>query len=161
MNGIYIENYDYILSNLQNICDNHIILNNNNSKYSIYGHEIINNSEDWHIDNNLMYINFENIKYEIIKKFNLNNNTKIYALILDSQNKYINSSTNDLSFKLFLENGTELDISNMNNLKINISMPMINLDLLNYEYALYFIEQGYDIYNLKSNFYNDICSSDI
>jgi len=38
---------------------------------------------------------------------------------------------------------------------------MINLDLLNYEYALYFIEQGYDIYNLKSNFYNDICSSDI
>ena len=87
MNGIYIENYDYILSNLQNICDNHIILNNNNSKYSIYGYEIINNSEDWYIDNNLMYINFENIKNEIIKKFNLDNNTKIYALILDSQNK--------------------------------------------------------------------------
>ena len=47
MNGIYIENYDYILSNLQNICDNHIILTNNNYKYSIYGYEIINNSEDW------------------------------------------------------------------------------------------------------------------
>ena len=106
-----------------------------------------------------MYINFEGIKDKIIQKYNLDNNTDIYALILDSQSKCENASTNDISYRLLLENGTELDISHMDDLNFDLSTPMLNLELLNYEYALYFSEQGYDIYNQKSDFYNDLCSS--
>ena len=159
MNGIIIENFEYISNNIKNICDYHIIINDNILNYSIYGYELGNNTEDYFLENNLMFINFENIKKEIIKKYNLDNNTNIYALILDSQNVYINSSTNDLSFKLFLENGTELNISDMKELEITVSMPMANIDLLNYDYAVHFSEQGYDIYNSKSDFYNNRCTS--
>ena len=81
----------------------------------------------------------------------------IYALIIDIP-RYGNNSLDDFSLKLLLENGTELDINKLNELKVNISIPMKNLELLNYDYATYFSEQGYDIYNIKSNFYNDICS---
>ena len=159
MNEICIENFEYISHSIKNISDYHIIISNNKSNYRIYGYEIGNSSEEWYNENNLMYIDFKNIKKDIIKKYNLDTNTNIYALILDSQSKYSNSSTNDLSFKLFLENGTELDISDMNDLNINVSMPMTNLDLLNYEYAVYFSKQGYDIYNRKSDFYNNICTA--
>ena len=159
MNEICIENFEYISHSIKNISDYHIIISNNKSNYRIYGYEIGNSSEEWYNENNLMYIDFKNIKKDIIKKYNLDTNTNIYALILDSQSKYSNSSTNDLSFKLFLENGTELDISDMNDLNINVSMPMTNLDLLNYEYAVYFSKQGYDIYNEKSDFYNNICTA--
>jgi hypothetical protein len=159
MNGIIIENFEYILNNIKNICDYHLIINNNILNYSIYGYELGNSTDDYFLENNLMFINFENIKKEIIKKYNLDNNTNIYALILDSQNEYNNSSTNDLSFKLFLENGTELNISDMKELEITVSMPMTNIDLLNYDYAVHFSEQGYDIYNSKSDFYNDRCTS--
>ena len=59
---------------------------------------------------------------------------------------------------IFLENGTELDMSKLKNLKINISLPMNNLDSLNYDYATYFADQGYDIYDKNSDFYTNSCS---
>ena len=159
MNGIIIDNFEYISNDIKNICEHHIIIKNYILNYSLYGYEIGNNFEEYHLENNLMYINFYDIKKEILKKYNLDNNTNIYALILDSKNKYINSSTNDLSFKLFFENGTELNISDMKNFQITVSMFMTNIELLNYDYAVLFSMQGYDIYNSKSVFYNDICTS--
>ena len=35
---------------------------------------------------------------------------------------------------------------------------MTNLELLNYDYAVYFKNQGHDIYDKNSNFYTYICS---
>ena len=40
-----------------------------------------------------------------------------------------------------------------------ISSSIIKIDLANFEYAKIFEEQGYDIYNLTSDFYNDKCTS--
>ena len=90
--------------------------------------------------------------------FNLNYGIDIYALVIDIPNLHGNNSIDDFSLILLLENGTELDIDKLNELKINISIPMKNLELLHYDYATYFSEQGYDIYDKKSNFYNDVCS---
>ena len=51
---------------------------------------------------------------------------------------------------------------NLNNIDedfyIDVSVPIRNLNLSNFYYIIYFIEQGYDIYNKKSTFYNNICS---
>ena len=36
---------------------------------------------------------------------------------------------------------------------------MNNLKSLNYDYATYFAEQGYDIYDQNNDYYNNACSS--
>ena len=92
-----------------------------------------------------------------MNKFSIKNDT-IYVLIVDIPSNYNNSSSDDFSFMLFLENGTELNLSILTNLKINISVPMTNLNSLNIDYAEYFKKQGYDIYDINSNFYYDVCS---
>ena len=158
INQICYENFKDILINIKNISENNIILNGSANSL-IYGYEIGKNSEEFFEDNNLIYVNFINGLDDIKNNLNLGNETKLYLLIVDTPSKYQNSSSNDFSFFLLLENGTELNISDFSNIKINISVPMTNIDLLNYDYATYFAEQGYDIYNLNSNFYNDLCTS--
>ena len=158
INQICFINFQDISNNIKNISDNHIIINST-SNSSIYGFNIEGKEKDYLINNNLIYIDFENSMNDIYEIFNLDYNSKIYALIVDIPNKNNNNSINDFSFMLYLENGTELDINKLNNIKINISLPMNNLESLNYDYATYFAEQGYDIYNQNSDFYNNACSS--
>ena len=89
----------------------------------------------------------------------LKENEKIYALIVDSPSKYSNSSINDYGFVLLLENGTELDLSNINeDIRVKISIPIINLELAKFNYAKMFSDQGYDIYDKNNRFYHDICT---
>ena len=58
----------------------------------------------------------------------------------------------------FLENGTELNLSKIRDkFYIDIYVPLKDLESSNFNYSKYFAEQGYDIYDKKSVFYNDIC----
>ena len=157
INQICFENFLDIINNIKQICYNHIIINGTENSF-IYGYKIDDNTKNYIYEHDLIYIDFSNSLKEIKELYNLDNNTNIYTIIIDIPSKYNSSSTNDLSFMFFLENGTELNITKLTNLKINISFPMINLESLNYNYAAYFSEQGYDIYNINSIFYNDVCS---
>ena len=157
INEICFENYYEISKYIKNISDNHIIMNVK-SNSNIYGYEIRNESEEYCIGNNLIYIDLLDSLNEIRNKFNLGNETNIYLLIIDIPYNYSGSSINDFSFVLLLENGTELNISEISNLKVDISIPILDLDSLNYDYAIYFAKQGYDIYNSSSSFYTDLCS---
>ena len=60
---------------------------------------------------------------------------------------------------LLYENGTQAIIDDTIDGKVNISAPITHLESAHYNYAVYFREQGYDIYNKNSSFYNDICIS--
>jgi hypothetical protein len=60
---------------------------------------------------------------------------------------------------LLYENGTEVNIDDIIDGKVNISAPITNFESAHYDYAVYFKEKGYDIYNKNSSFYNDICIS--
>jgi len=133
----------------------------NNSNYNIYGYEISEKKEEFFLDNGLIYVDFinSNVKDNIIKNLNLNNDTKIYALILDVNSTYQNPLTNDFYAVLLYENGTEVIIDDSINWKVNISAPITDMEAAHYDYAVYFKEQGYDIYNKNSSFYNDICLS--
>ena len=65
---------------------------------------------------------------------------------------------NNYDYKLILENGTELDLSKINeDFFADLSIPIINGDISNFDYYKLFYEQGYDIYSKNSDFYNDIC----
>ena len=87
---------------------------------------------------------------------NLDKDINIYVLIADYyNNKDENLSTNDLEFVILLENGNEISINR--DIIANISAPITNFELIKYNYAIYFEEKGYDIYDKNSWFYNDIC----
>ena len=157
INNICFENFTDIVNDLKNMSNNNIVIENI-PNLKVYAYDI-NKDSDYYIKNKLTYIYFENIKDIIIQNYNLDKDTNIYTLLVSSPSKYSNSSTNDFDFVLLLENGTELNLSNIHeDLKVNISFPITNLDLVNYDYALELSEQGYDIYNENSSFYHDICT---
>ena len=154
------KNYNQITRSIKEMSDEQIIIKNN-SDYKIYAYEIDEKKENFFHENNLTYIDFSNsnIKNCIVNEQNLDNDTNIYALILETYNDNQNALTDDLYFVLLLENGTELYICNDENIKVNISSPITNLTLAHYDYAVYFQKQGYDIYDKNSSFYYDICIS--
>ena len=110
---------------------------------------------------NLTFIDFtsDNINY-IYDIFNLDKEkTNIYVFIADVQSSNSRKATSDFEFSLILENGTKLNLSEINkDYYIDISFPIRDLELANFDYAKTFDEQGYDIYDKNSDFYNNICS---
>ena len=51
------------------------------------------------------------------------------------------TATSYYDYKLILENGTELNLSNMKHkIHINISVPIRNLDLAHFNYEEYFMK---------------------
>ena len=157
INKICFENFKNLTNNIKEMSENNVIIKNGQS-LTAYAYEI-EQDINYFEENKLTYINFDDIKETLIKEFNLDKDSKIYALIVDSPTKYSNSSINDYGFILLLENGTELNLSNLSeDIMVNVSIPISNLELANYNYALIFSEQGYDIYNKNSSFYHDICT---
>ena len=67
---------------------------------------------------------------------------------------------NDFNFEVYLKNGTQLeDLSVCKDITIFVSSPIINEDSLHLKEAQIFEEQGYNIYNLSSEFYTEKCSA--
>ena len=154
------KHYNEIIRNIKEISEEQIIINNG-SNHKIYSYEIDKENEKFFLENNLTYIDFKNsnINNCIYNNKNLDNETNIYALILETDNDNPNALTDDLYFVLLFENGTELDFCIDENTKVNISSPITDLILAHYDYAVYFQKQGYDIYDKNSSFYHDICIS--
>jgi hypothetical protein len=161
-NDISIFNDRCIYKSIKDISDN-FYLSTKISNTTIYSYELNSNSDE--IKNkysNLTYIDFsqEDIDF-IYEYFNLDKeNDKIYILLSDSQSKDSRTATSDYNFIILLENGTQLNLSNINkDFYVDVSIPIRDLDLANFDYAKYFEDQGYDIYNSSSQFYNDFCTS--
>ena len=99
-------------------------------------------------------------KKELLNKFGIEENETLYVFISDSPSNDTNQATSDYSYAFYLENGTQLNISQISEeFTISITTPIRNLSLANYGYALEFSIDGYDIYNISGSFYTDICSS--
>ena len=157
INEICFDYFHNVTNNIKELSDNNILIKHS-PNITAYVYDI-EKDINYFVENKLTYINFNDIKDNLKNVYNLDENSKIYAFIVDSPTKYSNSSINDYGFALFLENGTELNLSNLNeNIGLNLSIPISNLELANFNYALIFSEQGYDIYNKNSKFYHDICT---
>ena len=131
----------------------------NQNNYSYENNSDINGLNILFNNSNLIKISPE-IEAALIKEFNLDaEKDKIYLYIFYYINNNTNFVTSDYISKLFLENGTELNISKIEGkYYIDVNVPLINLESSNFNYSKYFARQGYDIYDKNSNFYNDICS---
>ena len=157
INKICFDNFQDIVNNIKELSENNIIIENI-PNLTIYVYDIEKNISYFE-EKKLTYIYFNDIQDNLIEEFNLEKNTKIYALVVDSPSKYSNSAINDYGFVLLLENGTELNLSYLSDdIKVKISIPIINLELANFDLALAFSQQGYDIYDKNNAFYHDICT---
>ena len=132
-----------------------------NSKTSNYSYEInADINELKKIYTNFTFIELsQEAKNLIIKTYNLDEeNDKIYLVINDYPSSDPQMAINNYDFKLILENGTEIDLSKINiDFYADLSIPLINDTISNFDYYKLFYEQGYDIYEKNSDFYNDIC----
>ena len=107
-----------------------------------------------------IYLSPETIKL-IKEKFNLDENETLSVMISDYPTENSQKATNDYNYRIFLENGTELNLSNLKEEDIytEVYAPIKDLDLAKYESAELYAKQGYDKYDKDSKFYNDICTS--
>ena len=103
----------------------------------------------------LTYINIQDCKNELINNNILNENSE---LLVVSKKDY---NGNSHYFELYDISGNNYnkidDISVCNTKKIETVSSIENTETL--EKAIALFEQGYDIFNLSSSFYNDICIS--
>jgi len=133
-----------------------------NSKVSNYSYEINSNINELKKDyTNLTFIELsQEAKNIIIESNNLDKkNYKIYLVINDYPSNDPQMAINNYDYKLILENGTELDLSKINeDFYADLSIPIVNENISNFDYYKIFYEQGYDIYKKNSDFYNDTCS---
>ena len=159
-NSIEIFNDKCIFKYIKYI-SNGFILTDRIPNITIYSYEINSDINELKNKNsNLTYVYFtEYIINNLISLYNLEDNERIYILLIDYPSNDSNTATSDYDYKLILENGTELNISKINEVfYIDISVPIRDFNLSKFEYVFLFSEQGYDIYNKSSDFYKDVCT---
>ena len=134
------------------------ILDIDNYKYFYEINDDINKIKTLHTDFTFIDIKQETMDF-IIDQFNLDEDEKLYMYINDYPSNNSNKATIDYDYKIYLENGTELKLSEIKeDFYVNVYVPITDLDLANYNYSKYFAEKGYDIYDKNSDFYNNICT---
>ena len=80
-------------------------------------------------------------------------------LQVNMENKNENCLTDQVEYKIYDELGEEMDLSLCSDVDIIIEYEIKNTSLLNLEQIASFKDQGIDIFNLKHDFFNDICYS--
>ena len=109
---------------------------------------------------NLTFINLEKCEEELKNFYKLDSDENLYLVTYENLNNIENRVTNQFQFEIYLKNGTQLkDLSVCNNFPILVSSSIAKLILVNFEKAEIFNSQGYDIYNLSSEFYKDKCTT--
>ena len=130
---------------------------------SIYSYEINTNLiKLYSLYKNRTFIDLsQEVKDFIYNKFKLNKEKdKINVLIDEFISEDSKMATNDYNYRIFLENGTELNLSLIDeDIYIDIYTILKDKDSTNFNYSKYFYKQGYDIYDKNSEFYTDFCTS--
>ena len=108
---------------------------------------------------NLTFVDLGECKEKLKKALHLPPDEKLFILGVDSPCHYGNSSINVFNYEVYLKNGTQIkDLSPCNDVKITISSNINDLESVNFNKAIGFYGEGYDIYNRSNIFYVDPCA---
>ena len=124
---------------------------------TLYSYEMNNNLLK-ELYKNVTFIDFPEDELNLLyKKFNLNRQKdKINVVMLDYTSNDERTATSGYSYRFILENNTELNLSLLDeDIYVDFYVPIKDLDLANFNQSKYFSDQGFDIYNKSSAFYND------
>ena len=154
-NDICFLNFEEIEYNVKNISDNNLyIIPSPNIVIKAYTKDIEINETN----NNFSIVYLGNCENKLISNYHLPNNTILYILGVETPNKNKRSSVNVYNYGVYLENGTQLNLSVCEGEQLTIYSNIANSSLIKLEEANYFYSYGYDIYNESDNFYTDVCS---
>jgi hypothetical protein len=78
---------------------------------------------------------------------------------INMENKNENCLTDQVEYKIYDQDGVEMDLSVCDEVTIPIEFEIKNTSLLNLEQISSFQDQGVDVFDINSEFFNDICYS--
>ena len=110
------------------------------------------------INQQLTYINLKECEKLLIKENNLDENSELLIVGIQSENNSPNLCFNNFNFEIYTRDGKKINNTSICN-KIELSSPITNIDPNYLDKAKLLREQGYDIFNKSSNFYYDVCTS--
>ena len=135
--------------------DYSIIFQSTNLNYMVY-HSSISSSIIEKINNNNQFSNID--LGECGKK--LESLFPSPLLIVKYDEKDSSKIKSNCVFKVYDNNGNLIDYEKYcSNLKIIVTSPVLNTNLFNYENAYLLSLSGYDVFDPKNKFFNDICST--
>ena len=178
----YVANYPSITSTIHNSQNDNNIIQKNSEKSK---EEIINNldkgindfdigkvyeifGDDYNIkispinskqyENISTYIDFSNCEKLIRQSNTLSESSvlTVYQIEIDNPNQQ--SLINHVEYAVFNENKEKLDLSVCENELIEIKYQL-NTSMINKTKVKYYADLGIDIFNIKDDFFNDICYS--
>ena len=137
------------------------IQKSNNDSIIYYCYSSKTNLNDLiNINQNLTFLNLKECEKKMIKENFLDQNSELLILGKQSLNIFENSPFNIFDYEIYTRKGEKIkNLSICENTNIELSSPIFNLDSNIFEKAIILYEQGYDIFNLSSNFYYDYCTS--
>ena len=161
LGGICFDDFIRILDNVEQVNSsiNMVVNNFQGVTVNIYENGI-DIDEVKYIYPNLTFLHLEECGNELRRFYNLSLDDKLYIISVDILSKISYKIINDFNFEVYLKNGTKLKYLNIcNNSSISISSSIVKKDLAHINEAEIFNNQGYDIYDLESEFYIDKCSA--
>ena len=158
-------------ANSNNVCDNFIlsmIFDYNNDKNPLIK-KVINdtiftcystktNSENL-IDSAITYLRLNECENKLKQEYGLEKDSELLIIGKETPTKSSNKAINDYEYEIYTADGEKLDDSVCDNMDIEISYIISNLNLIDFEKAILLFNQGYDIFNKSSDFYYDYCLS--
>jgi len=109
---------------------------------------------------NLMFINLKEYINILKEEYGIDENSDLLIITTQPLNGGKDFNLNNINYGIYTRNGEKItNLSVSKNTYVELSLPLNKTSLKNYEEALILAEQGYDIYNLSSEFYSEICLS--
>ena len=163
LNKVCFNNYSSLINKLELMAKNNIKLNDRDGVIlNVYSYNNYSKNFDDFMNNNLQTTTIDLREcLELFKsKNNLDDETDIFIVLVETSTIYSNETINRFDFELYFDNLTQiinLDICKDINMKVY--SPIKNSKLLDLDLGYYFYEQGeYNIFNKNDKFYKDICS---
>ena len=104
------------------------------------------------------YIEFSNCENILREKNNLNSSSILTVFQIEIENTNKQSLINDVEYAVYNENKEKLDLSVCENELIEINYQ-INTSMINISRIDFYSDLGVDVFNIKDQFFNDICYS--
>jgi len=109
-----------------------------------------------YVEESSVHIDFSECEKLLKEKYPL----KTFRILqINMENKNQKIITDQVEYKIYDENGIEINLSICKDVNIIIEYEIKNTSLLNINEISNFKEQGIDIFNIQHEFFNDICYS--
>ena len=128
--------------------------------YEIYGNDYnikispINTKEYKNIST---YVDLLSCEDDLRKYYKISKNKILTIFQIEISKKNPNSLINQVEYAIFDDQANQLNLSVCSEDSIKICYSIVNSSLLNISTISHFNENGVDIFNIKDNFFNDIC----